>query len=89
MKLSCFLLSPLPLGHFGQEVQRAEDLEVMLRSASQVPTGWAGTAAAVMLFCSINHRTVFGHPHDASQAEGIAKDVLGRVVRTPGAQACF
>ena len=32
----------------------------------------------MVFLCSINHRTVIGHPHDASQAEGTAEDILGQ-----------
>jgi len=72
------------LCHFSQEVQGAEDLEVTLRSASQVPARWAGKAAAVVLLRSINHLTVFGQPHHASKAQRTAEDVLGQPLQSCG-----
>jgi hypothetical protein len=66
------------LGHFGQEVQRGEDLEVAARSAPQVRAGGARKAAAVVFLGVVDHRTVVGQADEACQAEGATQDVLGQ-----------
>jgi hypothetical protein len=58
------------LCHFGQKVEGTEDLEVAFRAPTQILAGRDGEAAALLLFRSVDYRTVVGQADHAGQAEG-------------------
>ena len=52
------------LGHFGQEIQGAEDLEAAARFAEKTGTGRPGKTAAVLFLGMADHRAAVGHADD-------------------------
>ena len=60
------------LSDFGQAIEGTEDLKVAARSASEVGTGRAREAAAVVLFGPIQDRTVVRQADHACQDDAIS-----------------
>lgn len=64
------------LRDFRQEIQRAENLKVSSRPATQIAAGRTGKAAAMVPFGSVDHRAIVGQTDHAGQAERTAHDAL-------------